>query len=215
MPASPSTSAQRDRYERVLQAATAMIAAGGEDTLRMKELSQRANVSLATLYRYFPSKDHVLLAIALSRYENAERRAASTATQGTVRERVTNHLLREFRAQQRDQNLLVAISRAMSETRPDYSEMVERIDQLHLQVIRRVAQGDGKLSDQHRRRLPIVVDTFGSAVRRWLSGASSPADARFQICLGCRLLDLPDSVVDEDLDHAAGMARSGSNGTKR
>ena len=35
----------------------------------MKELSQRADVSLATLYRYFPAKDHVLLAITLSRYE--------------------------------------------------------------------------------------------------------------------------------------------------
>ena len=38
-----------------------MLSAGGEDALQMKELSQRADVSVATLYRYFPAKDHVLL----------------------------------------------------------------------------------------------------------------------------------------------------------
>ncbi len=48
-----------------------MLAAGGEDALQMKDLSQRAGVSLATLYRYFPAKDHVLLAILLSRYTTA------------------------------------------------------------------------------------------------------------------------------------------------
>jgi len=44
-----------------------MLAAGGEDALQMKDLSQRAGVSVASLYRYFPAKDHVLLAILLSR----------------------------------------------------------------------------------------------------------------------------------------------------
>lgn len=58
------------------------MAVGGEDMLQMKELAQRAGVSLATLYRYFPSKDHVLLAIALGRYENALRRVAGEPPRG-------------------------------------------------------------------------------------------------------------------------------------
>lgn len=36
--------------------------------LQMKDLAQRADVSLATLYRYFPAKDHVLLP-ARARFE--------------------------------------------------------------------------------------------------------------------------------------------------
>src|SRR5215469_14352960 len=55
----PTTAAQRARYERVLHAGTAILTAGGEDALQMKELAQRASVSLDTLYRYFPSKEHV------------------------------------------------------------------------------------------------------------------------------------------------------------
>ena len=73
IPPVPSTSAQHGRYERILQAATAMLALGGEDMLQMKELAQRAEVSLATLYRYFPAKEHVVLAIAVRRYQNALR----------------------------------------------------------------------------------------------------------------------------------------------
>src|ERR1700760_1155324 len=78
-PAPPSTPAQHDRYQRMLQMATSMLASGGEDALQMKELADRAAVSLATLYRYFPSKDHLLLAIAHARYENAMRRGRDQA----------------------------------------------------------------------------------------------------------------------------------------
>ena len=81
-PAVPSTPAQHGRHDRILEAATAMLAAGGEDALQMKELSQRADVSLATLYRYFPAKDHVLLAITLSRYERALTRVRGEPPRG-------------------------------------------------------------------------------------------------------------------------------------
>ena len=96
VPALPSTPAQHGRYDRILATATAMLALGGEDLLQMKELAQRADVSLATLYRYFPAKDYVLLAIAVGRYENALRRVTDETPDGaTPAERVTSHLLRE------------------------------------------------------------------------------------------------------------------------
>ena len=45
----------------------------------------------------------------------------------------------------------------------------------------------------------IVLAVFGAATRRWLAGVSSPAQARFEIRAGCRLLDLPDQAVCEDV----------------
>ena len=128
----------------MLQAATAMLASGGEDALQMKELAERAAVSLATLYRYFPSKDHLLLAISHSRYENAFRRVSSEPARGaTVQERVTNHLLREFRAEQRDQQLTAALTRVLSDTRPEYAPVIIKTMQLHLQVLEHVATAGG------------------------------------------------------------------------
>lgn len=188
-PAVPSTPAQHDRYQRMLQVATSMLDAGGEDALQMKELAERAAVSLATLYRYFPSKDHVLLAISRSRYETALRRVRNeTPTGATIQDRVTRHYLREFRAEQRDQRLTAALSRVLTDTRPEYEQIIASIRDVHMAVIEYVATMGGPVGDELRRRLRITDDVFGAATRRWLAGVSSAADARFEIRIGCYLL---------------------------
>ncbi len=173
-----------------------MLAAGGEDALQMKDLSHRAGVSLATLYRYFPAKDHVLLAILLSRYTTALARVTGELPAGvTARDRVTSHLLREFRAEQREPRLTAALSRVISETSRSYSEIIERVEHLHLQMLEHVAGAGQPISTEQRQLLPVVRAIFGAATRRWLAGVSSPAQARFEIRVGCCLLDLPDAVV--------------------
>jgi AcrR family transcriptional regulator len=203
-PATPSTPAQHGRYERVLQAATAVLTLGGEESLQMKELAQRAEVSLATLYRYFPSKDHVLLAISYSRYEDALRRVAGEVPHGaTVPERVSNHLLREFRAEQRDQQLTAAMTRVLADTRPEYRQIIHQVHELHLKVLQQVATPGRIMNGEQYRRLEIVNDVFGAATRRWLAGVSSPAEARFEIRMGCHLLNVPNLFPDEDLVPAA------------
>jgi AcrR family transcriptional regulator len=209
-PAVPSTPAQHGRHDRILETATAMLSAGGEDALQMKELSQRADVSLATLYRYFPAKDHILLAITLSRYESALARVrAEPARGGSIRERVTAHLLREFRAEQREPRLTAALGRAVSETSRSYSQVIERIEHTHLRVIRHVAGAGRPIGDRHDAVLPVVADVFNAATRRWLAGVSSPAQARFEIRLGCRLLGLPDDALDEEIALAGGATGPG------
>ncbi|HTR93995.1 MAG TPA: TetR family transcriptional regulator [Trebonia sp.] len=188
-PATPSTRAQHDRYQRMLQMAAAMLASGGEDALQMKELAERAAVSLATLYRYFPSKDHLLLAISRGRYETALRRVAGEQPRGdTVQERVTAHLLREFRAEQRDQRLTAALVRVVTDTRPEYQQVIEEIHQIHMRVLEHVATAGGPVDAELRRRLLIVLDVLGAATGRWLAGVSSAAEARFEIRVGCYLL---------------------------
>jgi AcrR family transcriptional regulator len=178
----------------MLQVATTMLAGGGEEALQMKELADRAEVSLATLYRYFPSKDHVLLAISDSRYENALRRVVSEAPRGdTIRERVTNHMMREFRAGQRDQLLTAALARVLTDTRAEYRQVIAKVEQTHLQVLEHVAAAGGPVSPELRQRLRIVGDVFGAATRRWLAGVSSAAQARFEIRMGCYLLNVPES----------------------
>ena len=198
-PAIPSTAAQHGRHDRILAAATAMLAAGGEDALQMKDLSQRAGVSVATLYRYFPAKDHVMLAILLSRYSTALARVTAEVPPGaTPRDRVTRHLLREFRAELREPRLTAALSRVISETSRSYSEIIERTEHLHLQMLEHVAGAGRPVSAEQRQLLPVVQAIFGAATRRWLAGVLSPAQARFEIRVGCRLLDLPDAAVAEE-----------------
>lgn len=58
-----TSQAQRDRRLRILHAAAAIANEGGYDDVIMRTVARRAAVSLGTLYRYFPSKDHLLVAV--------------------------------------------------------------------------------------------------------------------------------------------------------
>jgi AcrR family transcriptional regulator len=51
--------------ERILVAALGLIGRRGVRRLGMQEISEAAGVSRGTLYRYFPSKDHVVAAAAV------------------------------------------------------------------------------------------------------------------------------------------------------
>jgi AcrR family transcriptional regulator len=199
-PVAPETPGQRARYDRVLAAATEVLAAGGREAVQMKDLAQRAGVSLATLYRYFPSKDYVLLAVTLSRYQAAWRQVSAEVPRGdTVRARVTAHLLREFRAQQRDQRLTAALSAVLTGGGRSYSSIIEAAEHTHARIVRHVAAGGGPLSERQERLLTIVLDIARAATRRWLAGTYSVAEAEAQITIGCELLELSDQVIDEEL----------------
>ena len=203
-PAVPETPGQRARYDRVIAAATEVLIAGGQEAVQMKDLAQRAGVSLATLYRYFPAKDYVLLAVTLSRYQAAWRKVSAELPRGdTVRARVAAHLLREFRAQQRNQRLTAALAAALTGGGRSYSSIIEAAEHTHARIAAHVAAGGGPLSEQQERLLTVVLDIAGAATRRWLAGTYSVAEVEAQIEIGCQLLELPDDVVDEELGRVA------------
>jgi AcrR family transcriptional regulator len=54
------TPRQRERRERVLAAVHELVEEGRVRDLQMKEIADRAGVSLAAIYRYFSSKEHLL-----------------------------------------------------------------------------------------------------------------------------------------------------------
>ncbi len=51
--------------ERILRATLRLLGRRGVKRLGMQEVSEAAEVSRATLYRYFPSKDHLMDAVAI------------------------------------------------------------------------------------------------------------------------------------------------------
>ena len=68
----PSQKRSQERVERMLQAATALIEENGSDAMRMGEVAERADVSIGSLYQYFPDKAAIVRTLA-ERY-NAEGR---------------------------------------------------------------------------------------------------------------------------------------------
>ncbi|MFE0755181.1 TetR/AcrR family transcriptional regulator [Inquilinus sp. NPDC058860] len=69
----PSQRRSRERVERILAAATELIAAQGSDALRMAEVAAKAGISIGSLYQYFPDKAAIIRTLA--ERINAEGRA--------------------------------------------------------------------------------------------------------------------------------------------
>jgi len=53
---------QRERRQRIIDAATALMVEVDYDKIQVKDVADRAEVALGTLYRYFNSKDHLFAA---------------------------------------------------------------------------------------------------------------------------------------------------------
>jgi TetR/AcrR family transcriptional regulator, cholesterol catabolism regulator len=57
---------QSDRRDLVVAAATELAERGGYDAVVMKAVADRSGVALATIYRWFASKDHLLTEVLLA-----------------------------------------------------------------------------------------------------------------------------------------------------
>ena len=76
------TDDQRDRRQRIIDAAFELGAEWGYDAVQMRDVAATANVSLATIYRYFSSKDHLLAAAMSDWTARLQRRVATSPPAG-------------------------------------------------------------------------------------------------------------------------------------
>src|ERR687887_1964120 len=106
------SSAQRDRRKRILDATLALAAKGGYDAVQMRAVAERADVALGTLYRYFPSKIHLLVSGLAREFERAQDKLERITIPGdSPAERLMFVLGRNTRMMQRDPHLTEAMVR--------------------------------------------------------------------------------------------------------
>jgi AcrR family transcriptional regulator len=111
---------QQERRRRLIDAAFELGAEGGYDAVQMRSVSETANVAMATIYRYFSSKDHLLAAAMIEWTERLQARVAQSPPHGaTAADRMVNVLQRACRALERQPKLAQALVRAISS--PDAS----------------------------------------------------------------------------------------------
>jgi TetR/AcrR family transcriptional regulator, cholesterol catabolism regulator len=126
-PAGTSTE-QNERRRRVIDAAFELGAARGYDAVQMRDVSALANVSLATIYRYFSSKDHLLAAAMTEWTAKLQSRVAHSPPRGdTAAEQLSDVLGRACRAMARQPKLSAALVRALSSADPGVQQSAAEV----------------------------------------------------------------------------------------
>src|SRR6184192_3254624 len=77
------SAAQRDRRRRIIDATLALASKGGYDAVQMRAVADKADVALGTLYRYFPSKIHLLVSGLSREFERARTNSSAAPSPGT------------------------------------------------------------------------------------------------------------------------------------
>jgi AcrR family transcriptional regulator len=95
------TPRQLDRRRRVLDAVHELLADRPLHDIQVKDIADRAQVSLAAIYRYFASKEHLLAETLVDWVEDRGRAHDRRPLVGTVAERFATIVRRGIRAYRR------------------------------------------------------------------------------------------------------------------
>ena len=187
----PLTERQEARRDRILHASAQLAARGGFDAVQMREVAEVSGVALGTLYRYFPSKIHLLVATMqdqLQRMHEQLRKHPPTAE--TPSARVAETLVRAFRALQREPYLADAMVRALTFADRSVSAEVDNVTRLTTAIILDAMGLDTQATPEQLSAVRVIEHTWHSALITWLSGRASIAQVKGDIETACRLIDI-------------------------
>ncbi|MEV7344280.1 TetR family transcriptional regulator [Streptomyces sp. NPDC093544] len=193
LPASPPlTERQEARRRRILHASAQLASRGGFDAVQMREVAESSQVALGTLYRYFPSKVHLLVATMQDQLEHMHGTLRKKPPSGdTAAERVAETLMRAFRALQREPHLADAMVRALTFADRSVSPEVDQVSRMTTVIILD-AMGLDDPTPAQLSAVRVIEHTWHSALITWLSGRASIAQVKIDIETVCRLIDLTD-----------------------
>ena len=133
MAARPSAPRQRLRYARILDTA-AGFARKGLDSVELSEVAGKADVPLGTLYRYFPSPTHLML--ALYRHQLDELQGGGPGSSARFRGRALSGLLMEiFHMRVMQPAVEQCLSRGVYLPDRDTTELLREIDALSEKLV--------------------------------------------------------------------------------
>ncbi|HZN73448.1 MAG TPA: cholesterol catabolism transcriptional regulator KstR [Micromonosporaceae bacterium] len=182
------SAAQRDRRRRILETTLALASKGGYDAVQMRTVAERADVALGTLYRYFPSKIHLLVAALAIEFEHIQERLDRTPNPGeTPYERTMFVLQRTTRVMQREPQLTEAMTRAFMFADPSAAAEVNAVATMMEEMFAR-AMRDGEPTDDDRAIARVIGDVWLSNLVAWVTRRASAKDVVNHLELATRLL---------------------------
>ncbi|MEU6216364.1 TetR family transcriptional regulator [Streptomyces sp. NPDC047022] len=188
---SPLTERQEARRRRILRASAQLASRGGFDAVQMREVAESSQVALGTLYRYFPSKVHLLVATMQDQLAHMHGTLRKKPPAGErASERVAETLMRAFRALQREPHLADAMVRALTFADRSVSPEVDQVSRQTTAIILDAMGLEHEPTPEQLSAVRVIEHTWHSALITWLSGRASIAQVKIDIETVCRLIDL-------------------------
>jgi AcrR family transcriptional regulator len=185
------SAAQRDRRKRILDATISLASKGGFEAVQMRAVAEKADVALGTLYRYFPSKIHLLVSGLARELERGQDRAERATVPGdTAYDRLLVVLSRITRAMQRDPNLTEAMTRAFMFADASASSEVDAVAKLIERMFSRALHGGtvAEPSEEDSAIARVIGDVWLSNLVAWVTRRASASDVADRLELTVRLL---------------------------
>lgn len=187
------SAAQRERRQRILDATYALAADGGFDAVQMRAVADRADVALGTLYRYFPSKIHLLVSALEREFANAAERLNAKAVPGeTAADRVIHVLKRLTRGMQGDPQLTEALTRAFMFADASVAEEIHAVGMSMTAIVTHAMHGgtptEEEITDEEVAIARVIGDVWLSSLVAWVTGRSSANDTATHMETAVRLV---------------------------
>ena len=146
------------------------------------------DVALGTLYRYFPSKIHLLVSALAREFERTQERLDRTPIPGeTPYERTLFVLGRVTRAMQREPQLTEAMTRAFMFADPSAAAEVNAVARMMEHMFTR-AMHDGEPTADDKAIARVIGDVWLSNLVAWVTRRASANDVVNHLELATRLL---------------------------
>jgi AcrR family transcriptional regulator len=189
---------QLRRMRRIVDAAVDLAEKGGFEAVRLRDVAEQSDVALGTLYKYFRSKEDILLFALNEEIERLEQSmVARPSMSGTPYERVCEFFRRGTRALARRPQFARAMIRSMTagdaDTAMKIAALQLRIVRLVTAALRGVAPDvaaplDQSSGDTREQAIAFtVMQVWFSSLVGWAAGLH------------------PERVVSEQVRRAAGL----------
>ncbi|QYJ04889.1 TetR family transcriptional regulator [Nocardioides panacisoli] len=187
------SSAQQERRKRILDATYALASEGGFDAVQMRAVADQADVALGTLYRYFPSKIHLLVSALQREFESAVDRLNAKAIPGdTAADRVIHVLKRLTRGMQGDPQLTEALTRAFMFADASVANEIHGVGMSMTAIVTHAMHGgvptDEDITDEDIAIARVIGDVWLSALVGWVTGRSTANETAAHMDTAVRLV---------------------------
>lgn len=136
------TSDQLVRRAKVIEEVIGLIGEVGADAVQMRDVAQRSGVALATVYRYFSSKENLLAAALEDWQKRLTRRVLSGGSSGAdPLPGVLDYLQRAQRAFARNPQMTALMLQMMTSTDPEVQPTIDQMQLNNVELFNRLLEG--------------------------------------------------------------------------